>query len=37
MCMNTKSVKELLAEYEAKKENQVAAANAKKSWFRRGK
>ncbi|HPZ98269.1 MAG TPA: hypothetical protein PLT93_09035, partial [Phycisphaerae bacterium] len=38
LCMNTKSVKELLAEYEAKKESQAAAAaSAKRSWFRRGK
>lgn len=36
MCMNTKSVKELLAEYQAKKSNEsVSAATAKKSWFRR--
>lgn len=38
MCMNQKSVKELLAEYQAKKAgNAAAAATAKKSWFRRGK
>lgn len=37
MCMNTKSVSQLLTEYQAKQNGQSAAATAKKSWFRRGK
>jgi len=36
MCMNQKSVRELLAEYEAKK-GSAAESGGKKSWFRRGK
>lgn len=37
LCMNSKSVKELLVEYQAKGKGRPEGPGTKKSWFRRGK